>query len=169
VSVPASPATAVSGPLPDTLLNAYKSNVDWLMNATNIRPYCNAYNNAGLTLTAATLTVITLDSETEDNTGMHTGTNGFFTVATAGVYQVIGSIEFPSTASGSDATSIYLNSSLMSKQNCAAIAATHGVTTSCLLRCAVSDTITLKGASTSGGALSTGAGNTYLQAIWIME
>lgn len=143
--------------------------INFMSNATNVRPYCHAYNSGGQTLTAGAQTAITLDAEVSDNDGMHSGSDAFLTVNTAGLYLVVAQINFPSTASGQDHTVIFQNSTVMAGDDRNFVGTSHRIPVMCLMQCAATDTISVKGQSTSGGALTTGSGATFLQAVWIME
>src|SRR5580700_2495011 len=73
-----------------------KANVDMMMGVgTNVRPYCFCYLAGSSSLTAGTNTTVALDTELEDSDGMHTGSNGFFTVVTAGVWMIDAQVSCP--------------------------------------------------------------------------
>jgi len=166
-SFPTSPATAVTGPLTAALLNSYKTNIDFLTNTSGTMPYCHAYLSGSQTLSAGVSAAITLDGEIKDTDSMHTGSNSFFTVNTAGLYLVIAEIQFPSTASGNDFVTILNGVNVMAGDNTGAIAASHRLQVTAFVQCAVSDTLSMKGLSTAGGALTAGSGATFLQAKWM--
>lgn len=165
-SLPTSVTLPVTGTPPSstTFGIPVKQSVDYLLN----QPYTLAYLGAAQTLTAATAAVIVLNSETEDSDGMH-GVTGTFTVVTPGVYWVTGQIMFPSTSSGHDAVSLQYNGSTTLESNLPPLAVAHRYQASGPMRCAVGDTITLSGFSTTGGALTTGAGNTFMSALWVRK
>lgn len=168
MAVPTSPSTAVSGSLAASLLNSYKTNIDWIIQNTGAnRPYFHGYLNGVQTLGAGVAAQVTLDAEIKDTDSMHTGTNNFITVNTPGLYHVIGQINFPSTAAGQDHAILLHNGATAAGEDGPFIAASHRQQVIAYIQCAATDTIALDALSTSGGTLLTGSVVTFLQAFWV--
>lgn len=167
MAVPASPATAVTGPLAASLLNAYKSNVDFLIQNSGTRPYCHAYQNTGQAVSGGVGTNVTLDSEVKDTDGMHTGSNSFFTVQTAGLYLVVAGIALPNTTGGTDKISILQNAATAITTQVPFQSVSHRLNCSGFLQCAATDTIGLNVTPGSAVTLQTGQTATFLQAFWM--
>jgi hypothetical protein len=151
-----------------------KANVDFLTGATsgNTKPLCVVYyGGAGQSLSAATVTTITLDTEPTngDNDGMHTGTNGFFTIQTAGWYRFVGQITMSSAASGRLLVQISQNGTTICGQYVPAQTsnASQMNVSSPPTHCAVSDVITLQGYSTVANTTTAGIGVTFMSAEWL--
>jgi hypothetical protein len=157
-----------------TNLDSYYTGLQFLLgvSGSNPHPYCYAYQTTAQTLAAGTATSINLDTEVEDSDNIHVttaGSNSFFTIVTPGVYHAIAEVTFPSTASGQDFVVITHNGSGACKSLVSAIATAHPLQVQAYIRCVASDTIGLTAQSTSGGALTAGQINTWMQARWVRE
>lgn len=76
------------------------------------KPYCNAYNSAGVACTTNVLTLVPLDTELEDNDNMHsTGTNPSRIIfQTTGLFDIDAAADWPSNATGNRQLTLRLNS-----------------------------------------------------------
>jgi hypothetical protein len=141
--------------------------INYVTQNSGTRPYFHGYLNGTQTLSAGVAAQVTLDSEIKDTDSMHTGTNNFITVNTAGLYHVIGQINFPSTASGQDHAILLHNGATAAGVDGPFIAASHRMSVTAYIQCVATDTIALDALSTSGGTLLTGSVVTFLQAFWV--
>lgn len=87
------------------------SNIRDSVNFLIARPYCNAYNAAGFSTTSGTTTLVPLDTEVEDNDGMHSNvTNNSRIIAnTIGAYRLCAAADWPSNGTGFRSMQIRMN------------------------------------------------------------
>lgn len=89
---------------------------DLVLDALNFlanRPACRVHNSASQTISNNTLTAITFNSERYDTATMHsTVTNtSRITIPVAGIYNIVGSVEWPANGTGTRQALIRVNGS----------------------------------------------------------
>lgn len=161
---------SASSVIPTSRLNAYKTALDHL--AQN-KAHCRVYNNATQSLTTATLTALTFNSERVDVGGMHsTSVNtSRITVPTGegGWYDFGGNVEFAANVTGDRRAYLRVNGTTY-----VAVAATPalvGGSTSflnvtCKYQLAAGDYIELVAFQNSGGALNSAVSGNYAPEFW---
>ena len=121
-------------------------------------------------LTNATFTALTFDTEVVDTDSMWTsGTD--ITVKTAGLWQIVGHVSYASNATGGRLACIYVNGTEVRRT---AVQAVNGLQTtvpiSFMTQLAVNDVVTLRAYQASGGALNTDVASTAtasaIQMLW---
>lgn len=137
------------------------------------RPHARVYNSTTQSLTTATQTAITFDSERVDVGGMHsTVTNtSRLTVPTGegGWYRLGGCIEFAANATGYRNVSIRINGTtyVAVQTSVSAGAGTgHRVMVACEYQMAAGDYAELIGFQTSGGNLNSSNAANYAPEFW---
>lgn len=75
------------------------------------RPYCNAYNSAGVSTATGVFTLVPFDSELEDNDGMHSvGSNtSRMTCVTPGLFSLSACSSWPTGTTGERGLQLRLN------------------------------------------------------------
>ena len=137
-------------------------------------PRCHAYHNSAQTLTTATFTSVTLDSEEVDTDGIHsTVTNtSRFTAVTAGRYLFIGQISYAAGATGYRLARLLKNGGATPAAYNYALnigASAMGIQVVDEILLGVGDYVELQGWHNQGAnlALIAGAGATFLHAKWV--
>ena len=148
---------ATNDSLSASTLNIHlRDNLSFLYGA----PRCRVHNSAAQTLTTATFTAITMNSERFDNDSLHsTVTNtARITFATAGVYLVGGALEFVANSTGVRGAFLRINGTTyisggihMTRTD----GGGAGEFTATIYSFAVSDYVELMGYQNSGGNLDT--------------
>ncbi len=127
-------------------------------------PYARVYNSAAISLTTATSTALTFNSERNDTDSIHdttTNTNRL-TCNTAGRYVIAGTVEFGGNATGLRLIIIRINGTTeIARQFLAANAGTQSMSVSTLYTLAVTDYVELVAYQSSGGALNVNAAANY--------
>lgn len=134
---------------------------------TGGRDYCFVYQATPTSITTS-ITAIPLDTEVEDTANMHLSSNAYFTVQTAGVFDLRASISFGATTSGVDSVVITQNGTAVLREQNAFVNASHAVGCAGFIRCAVGDVIQL---NAIGGVSNTLTGTTqagtFMQLRWV--
>lgn len=162
------------------LITAAQWNTDLVENIKILGnpPRARAVHSTTQSLTSGSWTAISLDTENWDTDGMHsTVTNpARFTAATAGKYQVCGSIRFATNGTGLRAIGVRVNGTGAGAPTVTGVVVAPlssdvtvlNMTTEVQL--AVGDWVELCGLQTSGGALnsvnSSGEGNPFCAVRW---
>lgn len=139
-----------------------KAQVNSLLNLLDNRPRARAYNNTTQSLSNATLTLITFNSEDFDQGALHStvSNTGRMTIPTgfAGYYIVIGKVAYAANATGVRVARLRVNGAdvVAQSSHAATAAATQVVQVSALLSLADADYVELHGYQDSTGALNTG-------------
>jgi hypothetical protein len=140
-------------------------NLAWLGTS---KPHGRAYNSANISLTTATLTILTLDSERVDVGGGHsTAVNtGRFTVPAGGggFYHLTGCASFAGNATGFRELRLVLNgatSIAMQRLTTVSAAASTVVQVSADYQLVAGDYVEMRAQQTSGGALNVEAAAAY--------
>lgn len=129
------------------------------------KPAARAYNLVAISIANNTPTALTFDSERFDTDTIHdTVTNtSRLTCKTAGLYLIIGNIEYASNAAGVRDTQIRLNAvrTLVGDVRTSSNVGATSVSLSTLYQLAVNDYLELQATQNSGGALNVTAISTY--------
>ena len=149
-------------------------NVKWLAGDSGGKPSCRVFNSGTFSVTTATATAITFDSEVRDNGGMHSTVSQTSRITVpsgaAGYYIIGGSVTFDSNATGVRQVHVRLNGTLslaISESNSvSANALNQDVVTAYPL--AVADYVELVVYQTSGGNLNIQANNNYSPHFWVV-
>lgn len=156
----------------------FNTNVRDAVNFLLSPPRCRAFQGAAQTLTTATLTAVTLDSEDTDtgpggvadplhSTAVNTSR---MTIVTPGRYRVIASSAFASNATGyRECTIKRTGTTVAQSRHQAANGGVHIEQCVDEVLCVAGDYIEMFAAQSSGGnlALIAGTANTFLHVVWV--
>mgnify|MGYP001569420994 CR=1 FL=1 len=139
--------------------SAIRDNLNFLYGA----PSCRVYNSANESITTATDTTVTFNSERWDNDTMHAGSSGTVTFTTAGRYIVISIIEFAANATGYRFVKLWLDATVVAQEQLPAVsvAASAILNVSTITTATAAQTTATTVYQTSGGALNVLATGNY--------
>lgn len=131
------------------------------------KPCCRVYNNANISITANTNTVLTFNTERYDTDGMHStsAATSRITCVTAGKYMIGGHINWASAGTDRRFVQILLNGSA----SLGAQELTGGATSMSVTTCwglVAGDYIELQVYQNSGGPLNVNAASAYSPEFW---
>jgi hypothetical protein len=134
-------------------------------------PACRVTHASAQSINTATNTILNMDTEIFDPTGMHdTVTNNpRITISRAGIYFCFASFRFASAVAGY-AVSIKLNGTTYIASDYSGSGTSQQMTTSCLYKLSATDYIESDAFQTSGGAVNTAVASAYTPifgASWI--